>query len=145
MGRAARTCCVLLCWALLAAGAETASDYRNQALAFAQKREWDQAIAVYRKALVLDPRDASTHYNLALALKYKGDAREAVEEFTQAATLKPDWPAVHYGLGAAYCDRGDSSEGKLELRRAIELDPKNVAARLYLAGVLLRENHVPEA
>ena len=86
--------CALLVIASLVAGAEAATDYRNQALAHAQKKEWDQAIALYRKALALEPQDADTHYNLALALKYKGDSGAAILEFTEALKIRPDSPSL---------------------------------------------------
>ena len=63
---------------------QTAESYRREATQFAQKKDWDEAIAHYQKALSLDPHDALTHYNLALALKYKGDPKKAAEEFQQA-------------------------------------------------------------
>src|SRR5689334_4131814 len=64
--------------------AETAADFRKQALVCSQKKQWEQAIALYRKALALESQDADTHYDLALALKYQGKSAAAVEEFTKA-------------------------------------------------------------
>jgi len=82
-------------------GGQSASDYKRDALASAQKKQWDQAIVLYGKALALEPGDADTHYNLALALKYKGDPQAAIKEFREALRIKPDWSAAHFGLGAA--------------------------------------------
>jgi NAD(P)-dependent dehydrogenase (short-subunit alcohol dehydrogenase family) len=45
---------------------EDATGYRKEALAFSQSKQWDRAIADYRKALALEPNDAETHYDLAL-------------------------------------------------------------------------------
>ena len=69
--------------------AQTAETYRQQAVEDSRQKSWDQAIANYRKALELEPKDALTHYNLALALKYKGEARQAVDEFGEALRLNP--------------------------------------------------------
>ena len=81
--------------------AQTAESLRKQALDLSQNKQWDQAIATYRKALAIEPNDADTHYNLALTLKYKGDAKSAAEEFEAATKLRPNWGDAHYGLGAA--------------------------------------------
>ena len=80
--------------------AQTAAEYRKRATQLAQSKSWDNAIASYRHALALDPKDALTHYDLALALKYKGDSREALKEFEAAVELRPKWGEAHYGLGA---------------------------------------------
>src|SRR5579875_2648461 len=109
-----RICFALALVASAAAAFEDGSNYRNQAYAFAQKKEWDQAIALYRKALALDPKNAELHFDAGLALKYKGDASAAIEEFSQAAALKPSWSDAHYALGAAYCDRGDTVNGSVQ-------------------------------
>src|SRR5436305_14113647 len=110
---------------LLAASslAQTAEVYRRDATRFAQQKSWDQAIANYRKALELEPKDALTHYDLALALKYKGDTSEAIQEFQTAARLKPKWADPHYGLGATWYDLKDQATAVAELRTAIGLKP----------------------
>jgi tetratricopeptide (TPR) repeat protein len=80
-----------------AIGADSAADYRRQAVAYSHRKQWDKAIELYRRALAAEPEDADTHYNLALALKYKGEAAASVEEFERAVKLKPEWSAAHFG------------------------------------------------
>src|ERR1700757_3476028 len=99
--------------------AQTAETYRRDATELARQKSWDQAIANYRKALELEPKDALTHYNLALALKYKGEPRQAVDEFEAALRLKPKSAEVHYGLGATWYDLHDQSAAVKELRIAV--------------------------
>src|SRR5271170_4704437 len=107
--------------------AQTTETYRQQAIEESRHKFWDQAIANYRKALELEPKDALTHYNLALALKYKGDAVQAVPEFEAAIRLKPKWADAHYGLGAAWYDLHQPDAALKELRIAAELDPVKAA------------------
>jgi Tfp pilus assembly protein PilF len=47
--------------------AQTAAEYHKRATQLAQSKSWDEAVANYRKALTLDPKNAITHYDLALA------------------------------------------------------------------------------
>ena len=82
--------------------AQSAESYRQRALELSRAKSWDEAIANYRKALDLEPKDALTHYNLALALKYKRDDHEALKEFQAAINLRPKWAEAHYGLGATW-------------------------------------------
>ncbi|PYU05248.1 MAG: hypothetical protein DMG34_08775 [Acidobacteria bacterium] len=41
--------------------AQTAQQYRQRAIELSRARSWDEAIANYRKALDLEPKDALTH------------------------------------------------------------------------------------
>ena len=45
--------------------AQSAESYRQRAVELSRTKSWDEAIANYRKALVLEPKDATTHYHLA--------------------------------------------------------------------------------
>src|ERR1700693_2694755 len=113
--------------------AQTAESFRQQATELARSKSWDEAIAAYRKALELEPKDSLTHYSLALSLKYKGDAKQAVEEFEATLRLKPKWADAHYGLGATWYDLHDQAAALKELRMAVGLDPANAGAHQLLA------------
>ncbi len=43
--------------------------WHNIGNCYLQKKDWDQAITAYKKALKFDPKDEDTRYNLAYALK----------------------------------------------------------------------------
>lgn len=43
--------------------------WHNIGNCYLQKKDWDQAITAYKKALKFDPKDEETRYNLAYALK----------------------------------------------------------------------------
>ena len=98
---------------------QTAETYRQRAIEFSRQQSWDEAIANYRQALTLAPKDALTHYDLALALKYKGDARQAAEEFQAALKLKPKWGDAYFGLAAAHYALHDAASALKELRTAV--------------------------
>src|SRR5208337_2031849 len=103
--------------------AQTAQSYRQQATELARAKSWDDAIAAYRKALVLEPDDCLTHYDLALALNYKGETKQAVEEFETAIRLKPRWGQAHYALGASLYDLHDQAGALKELRKRWNASP----------------------
>src|SRR5215469_15857780 len=119
---------------------QTAESYRRKATEFAQKKDWDEAIANFHKALSLDPHDPLTHYDLALALKYKGVPKDAAEEFQQAIQEKPKWADAHYALGATWYDLHDLPAAANELQKAIQIDPANAASRRFLARVYSEQN-----
>src|SRR5882762_11285524 len=125
--------------------AQTAESYRRWAIELSRAKSWEQAIANYRQALVLEPNDPSTHYNLALTLKYSGDTKQAAEEFEAALRLKPKWADAHYGLGATRYDLGEKDAALKELRTAVVLDPANAGARRLLAHLYSQQNNFTAA
>ena len=58
----------------------------------------DDAIAEYKEALKLQPKNSSIHYNLSIVYQKKHDMTAAVAELREAAKLSPDWPTPHLML-----------------------------------------------
>lgn len=74
----------------------------------------EKAVALLRKALLLEPDVAVSHLNLGLALLYAGHAAEAIERFKSAAAL--NGPAdVHQHLAQAYALLGQDDDSRREL------------------------------
>src|SRR5579859_1676464 len=112
--------------------AQTVDSYRQRAAELSRVKSWEEAIALYRKALELEPNDAVTHYHLAWALKYKGEAREALKEFQSTLKLRPKWGDAHFGLASVWFDLQDQDEAAKELRTTETLDPTNAGAHRLL-------------
>src|SRR5277367_5672772 len=142
-----RTCLLAAClvtsppWV----SAQTVESYRQRAAEQSHAKSWEDAIANYRKALEIEPKDAVTHYNLAFALKYKGDTREALKEFQSASELRPKWAKAHYGLGSVWYDLQDQDAATKELRIAESLDPSDAATHRLLARILAQQNSLADA
>jgi tetratricopeptide (TPR) repeat protein len=59
----------------------------------------DEAIAAFRRAIVLDPGNGDGHYNLGIALRQRGELRGAALAFRDAARLAPkDLEAVQNAI-----------------------------------------------
>ena len=58
----------------------------------------DEAIAEYKEAIRLQPKNASAHYNLSIVYQKKKDMTMAIAELRQAAKYSPDWPTPHIML-----------------------------------------------
>jgi len=56
----------------------------------------DDAIAVLKKAVQLDPKDGNTHYHLAVAYQRDGQKAQASEELHKALDLLPEDPDVQH-------------------------------------------------
>jgi tetratricopeptide (TPR) repeat protein len=80
------------CFALAARSKDnsfTAGELINQGVEKARAKDAEAAIALYRKALALDPNDDIGHYDLALALARTGRLAECAEHAREAARIEP--------------------------------------------------------
>jgi tetratricopeptide (TPR) repeat protein len=60
--------------------------YHRRGTAYASKKEYDQAIADYTKALEIDPKYISALNDRGLAYTSKGDYERAIADVTRAAS-----------------------------------------------------------
>ena len=61
----------------------------NAGLERLRQNQLSDAIARFREAIGLDPKNAQAHYQLGLALRRRGDVAEAKAEFASARRLAP--------------------------------------------------------
>jgi tetratricopeptide (TPR) repeat protein len=71
------------------------------------------AVALFRRVLVYEPRSATSHLDLGLALLEAGQATEAIERLTTAAALNAPIE-VHRHLAKAYGALGQAEESRKE-------------------------------
>jgi tetratricopeptide (TPR) repeat protein len=98
----------------------------------------EESIALYRRAIELQPKFAGAHENLGAALAATGELDEAITSFRRAIELRPEVAAVHHRLGAALRSADRREEAIASFRRAIELDSKFALAHRDL-GIALSE------
>jgi tetratricopeptide (TPR) repeat protein len=115
----------------------------------------DEAVACYRRAVELSPRNSVSLHNYGMIL---GDAKryeEAVVALRAAADLAPDRAAIYVDLGAAFyhvakARQNADSPGLFDqaitaLETAVALDPTMAAARYNLGLALLDRGRIEEA
>ena len=61
----------------------------------------NEAIAQFKKALMLRPDDPETHNNLGAAFARKGQTDDAIRQYQETLRLEPDYARAHNNLGAA--------------------------------------------
>jgi Flp pilus assembly protein TadD len=95
-----------------------------------------EAVARYREALSLEPRNAVAHNRLGVALQMQGNFREAEAEFRRAIELKSTYAEAYLRLGTVLRWRGNFSASETALRRAVKLDPRSEEALVALGHTL---------
>ena len=98
---------------------------------------WQDAVAVYEKALGIAPDDPAVHYNMGLAY-WEGEERgRAIASFERALGLDPQFYAGSVGaalnIGSLYLDLRRFDEAVPFLEHVLELDPENQTAAKRLS------------
>jgi superkiller protein 3 len=105
----------------------------------------DEAIAVYRRAIELDPKYVRAYISLGNTLKTQGKLDEAIACFRKAIELKPDFDSVHNFLGSALAAQGKLDEAIACYRKAIQLNPNFAWAYANLGSALAVQGKLDEA
>lgn len=79
----------------------TAAEFKAQGNAHLQKKEFDEAIAAYTKAIELDSTDHVFFSNRSAAYLSKGDATNALADGEKCVEISPSWPKGYSRKGAA--------------------------------------------
>jgi tetratricopeptide (TPR) repeat protein len=139
---------ILALYGLLPLGA-SAADERTQPLR--QQDLWDhfkemvqagqleQADSQIRALLKEQPRLAHAHYLLGFVSGYRKDYLQAIASFQTALRLAPGNSDYGVALAGAYADIGNLNAGEAELRGILNLNPKDQAARYWLAYLYYME------
>ena len=100
------------------------------------KGDYDGAIACFRKAIELDPKDAVAHMNLGNAIRGKGDLDGAIKWYKKAIEVDPKYVEAHCNLAETLKDKGQLDEAIACYKKGIELDSTNVTALHGLGAAL---------
>ena len=111
----------------------------------ARRKQFDEAMTHYRKALEIKPDFAEAHYNLGLLLTKHDRTDDAIEQFSQALAVNPEYAEAHDNLGIVLFRRGQYDEALLQFRRAVELKPDDAGVHHNLGIALARCGRIDEA
>ncbi|MGC1911764.1 MAG: tetratricopeptide repeat protein, partial [Candidatus Acidiferrales bacterium] len=104
-----------------------------------------QAIALYKEALLSAPRDASLAYKLAMACEKAGDASSERAALQQAIQIDPNMAPAQNQLGYLDYHAGDTTSAEQHFRSAVRAAPGYAKAWVNLAATLYLESKYPEA
>ena len=87
------------------------------------KKEYEEAIKTYKKALDLNTDVPETHFNLGSLLHRQGKNEEAITSYKKAIDLKSDFVNAYFNLGLVSQNIGDYEKAIENYKKAIELQP----------------------
>ena len=125
--------------------AEDSVPFTNFGMVMAQLGKLDEAAALLRRAVAIQPGSYNAQIDLGLVLTQRRELKQAQEHFRRAVELNPRGASAHYGLARLLLFEGQAEEACQEFQQAIVLNPVDPAIRSDLAAVLLKRGKIDEA
>ena len=122
-----------------------ANAYINSGRALLKQQRTDEAIASFRQALPLAPRNARLHADLGLLLSKHKHTAEAIPLLERALELDPDQVQVLVKLGEIHNQQEDSERAETLVARALQLAPQSTSAQLVMGVIRHHQVRLPEA
>jgi tetratricopeptide (TPR) repeat protein len=117
--------------------AKTAYDlYAKASMLDEDPDTWDEAEALYTRALQIDPQLAIAHTNLGNIRFRRGDDMGAEALYLKALAIDDRQPEGHYNLGYVMLERGEAARAVPYFEMAIGRDPRFADAHFNLAMAL---------
>jgi hypothetical protein len=95
---------------------------------------------IYQTILAWDPRESTAWSNLGAIEERAGRLDAAIADYRQAIEIEPSSEAAHYNLAVAYWKRSEWENVVEELKHVLTMNPRNEAARTFLAQAEARLN-----
>jgi protein O-mannosyl-transferase len=134
----------------LFAHAAAVTDNNGRALAvlgslLAREGKIDEAITLYRQALVYKPYDPEAHFFLGNAFDEQGKLAEAISEYQQALWFRPLRERTHLALASVFSKQRDFQAAAGQYRLVLEINPESAIAHNNLARLLHTDGKLDEA
>ncbi len=114
---------------------EAAHIYLEQAIAYCEQKNWEQAIAACENAVSIVPKMAKAYKVWGNALQQMGKTPEAMGYYAKAIDLQPDLSEAYANVGSLYAQQQKWSQAIDYYQKAIALNPEFAGAYRNLAKV----------
>jgi tetratricopeptide (TPR) repeat protein len=133
-------------WAdVLAKNPDCSMAHINAGMVSYQAGRAGDAVAHFRQAIRIDPRDADAHDNLGMALAALGRIEEAMAAAAEALRLDPADAGTHNNLGNLLARQSRLDEAIAAYGEAVRLKPGYPDARSNLGNALALQGRAEEA
>ncbi|MGB7549253.1 MAG: tetratricopeptide repeat protein [Terracidiphilus sp.] len=106
----------------------------DEAMQLEEKGENNQALALWKKAVAMEPGNAKAQNGLGISLFVHGESREAFAHLRQAIHINPLSVESHYLLGKFMLDQGHAKQALPDLQTAVAIRPHFESGEEALAG-----------
>jgi tetratricopeptide (TPR) repeat protein len=136
---------LFLALALFAAPQSDPAALSEHATQLAREKRYDEAAALWRQALKIQPDYFPALFNLAYMHMTRSQYQEAEPLLERAARLKPDDFNIRYLLGNALVNLDRSEDGLRQWRAALRIQPRQVKLMQIMAIEYTKGRYFAEA
>ncbi|MFN7996098.1 MAG: tetratricopeptide repeat protein [Bryobacteraceae bacterium] len=133
---------------ILLAGAAAATDPAvlwQQAKAYLEHQQYQDARRVLSEAVQAAPKDAALWYYLGVSCAELKDVDASVKAFEKARVLAPKRAEIYFALGLEYWHNGDLAKAKETYRTGLAIDPHESRALQNYALLLMKTGEYQDA
>ena len=94
----------------------------------------DQALALWKKAVAIEPDNAKVQNGLGVSLYVQGNVDDGIEHLREALRINPLSVESHYALGTFLLKQGHAEQALPEFQRAVEIRPHFASCEEALAS-----------
>ncbi len=113
--------------------------------AYAQDKDYPNALTELKAAVHLDPKLPEAHYYTGLVYLHQSDFENAAQEFRAELALRPGDPVTSYHLAFALLSKGQTEEAAALLRDVVKAKPDYEIAHFELGRALLQQGDIDGA
>src|ERR1044071_8101399 len=100
-------------WLLLAALLAQAVDFQAEGLKALEAQKYDDAVAIFAKAVAADPKDYGPHFHLALSYSLTGKDALAIPEYKTTLELQPGLYEAEMNMGILLLRNRDAAGAEI--------------------------------
>ncbi|MDJ0689952.1 MAG: glycosyltransferase [Xenococcaceae cyanobacterium MO_188.B32] len=124
---------------------ETVEDCIDKANQLRQEGKLDEAIALYQRAIELDPNSYQSYHYMGETLAQKDELEAAANFYNLALEINPEFFWSYHCLGLVLFWQGKLDEAIAASRKAIEIEPNKAIFHYQLGQYLERQGHIEKA
>ena len=122
-----------------------AKDYFQQGNDAFNEDDYEKAIALYAKALVIQPEDKMLYYMRGFAYLRSGKYNESIADFNQALKLEPNSAKAYNNRGCAYMYLGETEKAIADFMQAIKCKPNFANPYMHLGTLYKKQGNLRKA
>lgn len=110
--------------------AEDDEESNRQGVDFANRGEYDMAIAAFTKAVGINPGNAKAYFNRGYVYQQKGDRSQAISDYTAAIAADPRDQDAYGARGYLYAMTEENDKAIADYTQALEISPGDLRVLL---------------
>ena len=124
---------------------DTAEAHYGKAEAYNMLGKYAEALAAYKKSIIIKPDYAEAYLGMGLAYGELGQHANSIAAYKQAISIKPDYAEAYCSMGDVYRRMDQTAEAIAAYKKCINIDPDDADAHYALGRTYEKLKQYAEA